>query len=244
MGSAGILRRLLLLAALSACPAIALAATTPSIVDLSTEPTEAVQPRPPAVPSPRQPTQGQVKPSPSANPLWGVPIKQLSNTRERPIFSPSRRPPPPVVVAAPPPPPPPAQIAKEPERPQLTLLGTIINDSDGYGIFMDQLTKAPVRIRIGGSHQGWTLRSLHAGAATLEKGPHQTVLEFVKRIGQPNGFNRVPPPTNANLPPQAPGSGLTTGQLPPSNPPPQPVNFPQGGPPFGSRPPPPNAAPR
>lgn len=36
-----------------------------------------------------------------ANPLWAIPLKQLSNTRERPIFSPSRRPP---AVAGPPPP--------------------------------------------------------------------------------------------------------------------------------------------
>jgi hypothetical protein len=32
---------------------------------------------------------------PSGNPLWAVPIKDLSQTRDRPIFTPSRRPPPP-----------------------------------------------------------------------------------------------------------------------------------------------------
>ena len=46
---------------------------------------------------------------PSGNPLWAIPIKDLSETRDRPIFTPSRRPPPPPVVEKPytPPPPPP-----------------------------------------------------------------------------------------------------------------------------------------
>src|SRR6201995_4331257 len=37
----------------------------------------------------------------SANPLWAIPLTKLSGTRDRPIFSPSRRPPPPVVAAEP-----------------------------------------------------------------------------------------------------------------------------------------------
>ncbi len=36
----------------------------------------------------------------SANPLWAIPLAQLPNTRDRPIFSPSRRPPPPAVAPA------------------------------------------------------------------------------------------------------------------------------------------------
>src|SRR5262245_1587560 len=64
-----------------------------------------------------------------ANPLWAVTLTSLSVTRERPIFSPSRRPPQPPAIAAPPPakppPPPPPAKAAEPERPSLTLVGTI-----------------------------------------------------------------------------------------------------------------------
>src|SRR4051794_9583272 len=33
---------------------------------------------------------------PSGNPLWAIPLKSLSFTRERPLFTPSRRPPAPV----------------------------------------------------------------------------------------------------------------------------------------------------
>ena len=45
--------------------------------------------------SPRAPpAAARERPAPSGNPLWTLPLKQLSITRERPIFSPSRRPPP------------------------------------------------------------------------------------------------------------------------------------------------------
>src|SRR5262245_45321462 len=36
----------------------------------------------------------------SGNPLWAIPLRQLPATRERPLFTPSRRPPPPVVANA------------------------------------------------------------------------------------------------------------------------------------------------
>src|SRR5215472_15125490 len=70
-----------------------------------------------ATPAPAEPAQ-------SGNPLWRIPLRQLSATRERPLFSPSGHlpPPPPVhqVAAAPPPPPP---RPPEAERPQLSLVG-------------------------------------------------------------------------------------------------------------------------
>src|ERR1700731_1377944 len=42
---------------------------------------------------------GARQPPPGGNPLWGIPISALDATRERPIFSASRRPPMPLVVA-------------------------------------------------------------------------------------------------------------------------------------------------
>ena len=87
-------------------------------------------------PPPSEPvTSVRVAPSPaptprplSANPLWGIPLKTLSNTRDRPVFSPSRRPPP-VAVAEPEvskPLPPPRKVAVEP--PPLSLVGTITGE--------------------------------------------------------------------------------------------------------------------
>ena len=81
------------------------------------------------------------------NPLWAIPLKALSVTRERPVFSPSRRPPPPVVVAVPyvAPPPPPKPV--EPERPPLSLVGTITGKDGSLGIFLDQATNSVVRLK-------------------------------------------------------------------------------------------------
>jgi hypothetical protein len=105
----------------------------------------------------------------SANPLWAMPLKQFSVTRERPIFLASRRPPAPAVTASVAPkaivPPKP----KEPERPQLSLVGTISGDEDKFGIFVDQVTKAVVRLKVGEDFQGWQLRSVQGQEAALEK---------------------------------------------------------------------------
>ncbi len=106
---------------------------------------------------------------PSGNPLWGVPLSSLMVTRERPIFSPSRRPPSPpavlpVVQVRPPPPRP-----REPERPQLSLVGTVAGDAEGIAIFIDQTTGNIIRLKTGEGHIGWTLSSVQGRMVTLQK---------------------------------------------------------------------------
>lgn len=116
----------------------------------------------------------------SANPLWAMPVKQFSVTRERPIFLPSRRPPTPpstVTVAkviAPPKP-------KEPEQPQLSLVGTIASDEDKFGIFIDQATKAVLRLRVGEDFQGWKLQSVNGREVAFQKNQQS----FVVTLPQP-----------------------------------------------------------
>jgi hypothetical protein len=105
----------------------------------------------------------------SDNPLWGIPLTQLPVTRDRPIFSSSRRPPPPAVA--------PADVSKvvavakpsEPERPQLSLVGTIVSDGEGFGIFLEQSTNAVLRLKVDEDYQGWRLRSVQSREATLQK---------------------------------------------------------------------------
>jgi general secretion pathway protein N len=113
---------------------------------------------------------------PSANPLWAIPLTTLSNTRERPIFSPSRRPPPPAVapvaVVAAPPPPKPARV----ERPPLSLVGTISGSEQSFAIFVDESTKAALRLKIGEEYQGWRLRTVAAREVTLEHDEQTAVL--------------------------------------------------------------------
>lgn len=106
----------------------------------------------------------------SANPLWAIPLTQLPLTRDRPIFSPSRRPPPPAVAPAAVPKLVVAPRPSEPERPQFSLVGTVAGDDDGFGIFLDQATNAVFRLRVGGEYQGWKLRSVRGRETIVEKG--------------------------------------------------------------------------
>ena len=104
----------------------------------------------------------------SPNPLWEIPLSKLSITRERPIFSPSRRPPP-VVAAAPPAlPAPSAPKVPRVERPQLSLVGTVSGDNESFGIFVDQTTKAALRLKVGEDYRGWKLRAVLGREVTLE----------------------------------------------------------------------------
>jgi hypothetical protein len=115
-----------------------------------------------------------------ANPLWEMPLKQFTVTRDRPIFLPSRRAPAPpasivtvakVVVPKP----------KEPEQPQLSLVGTISGDDARFGIFVDQATKNVLRLKVGEDFQGWELRSIQAREASFQKNQ----LTFVVALPQP-----------------------------------------------------------
>jgi general secretion pathway protein N len=108
----------------------------------------------------------------ASNPLWAVPIDALSQTVERPLFSPSRRPPPPPVVAAAPVPPakPLPPPATKPDHPLLTLLGTVVGGSEGIGVFLDETSHDVIRLKTGDVHGGWMLRSVHGRAADFERG--------------------------------------------------------------------------
>jgi len=119
----------------------------------------------------------------SANPLWAIPLTTLSNTRERPIFSASRRPPPPAVaqVAAAKPPPPAPKPARV-ERPQLSLVGTIAGSDQSFGIFVDQATKAVLRLKIGEDYQGWRLYAVQGRETTLVR-DQQTIMLSLPQPG-------------------------------------------------------------
>jgi hypothetical protein len=124
--------------------------------------------------------------SPSGNPLLTLPLKQLSMTRDRPIFSPSRRPPPPkqtlvVPVAV-------RQPVKsaEPERPTVSLRGTIIGSKadDQIGVFIDSATQSVVHLRVGEDHEGWVLRVVTARQVTLVKDGEPAVVLDLSAAGE------------------------------------------------------------
>lgn len=86
--------------------------------------------------------------APPVSPLAAQPLDRMSNTRDRPLFSPTRRPPapPPVVVAAPPPPPPPPDVA---------LLAVVMDGEDARAIVRAGPAAKILRVGIGDDIDGW-----------------------------------------------------------------------------------------
>jgi hypothetical protein len=157
---------------------------------------------------------------PSGNPLWALPLRQLSITRDRPVFSPSRRPPPPprpafiapVAIQQPAKPP-------EPERPAVSLLGTVIGTQpeDRIGLFLETGTQNIVRLRIGDDHQGWVLRLIKSREATLVKDGEQAAVLELPSPGDP-----PPPGLGGPMMPGMPAGLPGVGTLPiPATPPTQ-----------------------
>lgn len=116
------------------------------------------------------------KPIPRGNPLWGITMKMLKATRERPLFSPSRRPPARVMAA---PRVAPINVAPpEPEQPPLNLLGVVTGNHVGYAVFINTKTQDTVRLRTGEGHGGWILQSVKRREAVLENNRRTAVLSL------------------------------------------------------------------
>jgi general secretion pathway protein N len=118
------------------------------------------------------------KPIRSGNPLWAVPLSALTATRERPIFSATRRPPRPVVVephvdqvSVPAP-----QKAAGPEHPSLSLIGAVVGNGDAIAVFLDRTNQKIVRLRPGETHAGWELSAVLAREVTFKKADRTEVL--------------------------------------------------------------------
>jgi general secretion pathway protein N len=130
-----------------------------------------------------RPSREASKPLPGGNPLWAVPLSVLSVTRDRPIFSASRRPPqqavatPPVEhVIAPPPP-------AGPEHPPLSLIGAVVGDNDAIAVFLDRTNQKIVRLRQGDTHAGWEVSSVHGREVTLKKADQTETLGLQRQEG-------------------------------------------------------------
>jgi len=124
-----------------------------------------------------------------------IPLSQLSMTRDRPIFSATRRPPAPAalpVFAKP------VEAAKpmQPETPPLILVGTVAGEDSGIAVFVEPSGENSVRLRLKESHQGWTLQSIQGREVTLLKDHKSSVLALA-----PPGGNSEPARPQAALEP-------------------------------------------
>lgn len=130
------------------------------------------------LPSDKLRDRSATQPAQIGNPLWGIPLRTLSVTRERPIFSPSRRAAAPAILGARDVAPvaPRPNLDAAPQRPLLSLVGTVSSERESIGVFLEQSTKNIVRLRMDQSYSGWILRSVRPREATLQKGSDIIVL--------------------------------------------------------------------
>jgi hypothetical protein len=97
---------------------------------------------------------------PSVSPLAALSLDRLSATRDRPLFSPIRRPPAPApIVAAPPPPPPPP--------PDLALLGVVMDGEEARAVVRAGPAAKTVRVQIGDDIGGWKVGQIEARQLVL-----------------------------------------------------------------------------
>ncbi len=97
-----------------------------------------------------------------ANPLEVQPLDRLSATRERPLFSPTRRPTPP----PPPPPPEAAPVAVVPQPPNVQLFGIVMDDQGARAIVRAGSEKVD-RVQIGDDIGGWTVSQIEGRRLVL-----------------------------------------------------------------------------
>ena len=148
--------------------------------------------------APRAPDAGARR---TGNPLWTVPLSALSATRDRPLFSASRRPP--IValpIVAPPPQKQEALAPPPPERPLLTLIGTIVSPEASVAMLQGSNTEAISRLRVGQENDGWQVRGIGLRSIVVKKGPQSIELD----LPRPNGA-----PAEQSLPNVSPTEGKT-----------------------------------
>jgi general secretion pathway protein N len=149
-----------------------------------------------------EPNQTAKKPPIRGNPLWSIPFSALSATRERPVFSASRRPPPAAVMAPtadqvnPPVPP-----KTPPARPPLALIGAVVGEGDAIAVFLDQTNQKIVRLRQGESLAGWELSSVQRREVMLKQAERTEILS----LARPD--DRTATPGAAELPSASVASG-------------------------------------
>jgi hypothetical protein len=129
---------------------------------------------------------GQTRPEPSvglANPVATQPLDRLSATRERPLFSPTRRPP------APPPPPVvqrPAPVLP-PAAPSVDLFGIVRDEEGARAVVRVGPGNKILRVRVGDDIGGWKVSQIEGRKLVLSLGERSTTFTlFSGQNAKPN----------------------------------------------------------
>jgi len=111
-----------------------------------------------------------------SNPLWSTPLDTIAATRDRPLFTQSRRPPP---LAE-------AQPANDsapslgPGAPPFSLVGTVVGDHEKFAVVLEAGSQNVLRLPLGASASGWRVAEVAARSVTLTRGPQSVTLELPK----------------------------------------------------------------
>jgi general secretion pathway protein N len=155
----------------------------PEVEGVSGPPTEGTAAAAGLSEAPRAPDPG-AKPR-AGSPLWTVPLSALSATRDRPLFSASRRPPIVTVPIAAPPPKQEVLAPPPPERPLLTLVGTIVSRKASVAMLQGSNAEAISRLRIGQENDGWRVHEIGLRSIVVEKGAQSVELGLPRPDGAP-----------------------------------------------------------
>jgi hypothetical protein len=151
-----------------------------------------------------------------ASPLAGEPLDRLPATRERPLFSPTRRPPPPppVVVHSPQPPPPP------PPPPNVALFGVVMDGDEARAIVRTGAVADVRRVRVGDDIGGWRVAQIDGRRIVLVLDGRIATFTMFAGNGATGAPRRGPeaPQVGETAPPASQNS---QSQMPPQTQPPQ-----------------------
>lgn len=114
------------------------------------------------------------------NPLDALRLPDLMITRERPLFTPSRRAyvSLPLDVQAPPLLPPVEAKAVSFDPPPLDLIGTAVGDGLSYALIRNRGNAIVVRVRPGDEAEGWQVRVIRVRSILLQREGHEKALEL------------------------------------------------------------------
>ena len=119
--------------------------------------------------------------APVGNPLWKVPLSALNATRDRPLFSASRLPaaaaavaPPQETSPAPPPEP------SSPQRPELSLMGTIVGSNSSVALLRAAGSQELLRLHLGQENSGWRVEAIDRNSVVVAKGGQSVRLDLPK----------------------------------------------------------------
>ena len=131
----------------------------------------------------------------SENPLAAQPLDLLSDTRDRPLFSPSRRPPPP--------PPPPVVERVEPPPPvpppNVVLLGVVTDENGPRVVLRSGSPDKIIRARLGEEIEGWQVAQIESRRLVLSHDNRSVSFALFDRQKEPPVRDAAPVAAEAEL---------------------------------------------